>query len=786
VRGAEQLVWASAVLCALVAIGCGGPSDEGLVVSAQTDFVPVAEFDFVRIRVDGAEAVDRDVSVGDVFTRPRPLHTFEGLGTGRRLIEVSLVRGDRTLVTRRVQVDFRGSQLVNVILARSCLDVECGASESCAGGECVPPSCVDGTEPSCPRPQCTAVEGCSSATSCVQPTCVAGICLEAGDDDACGTNELCVPGIGCISRPRDDDAGASSMDAGGVDAASTTSEDAGTSMDAPTGCSSAAECDDGLSCTTDTCSVDRICVHTPDDARCADSACAPSDPMADPGTGCLPACTAATCVAGPCESATCVAGRCERGSLCAGGEMCCSGVCALDCATVSCAGRSAGTECRASSGPCDPAEVCDGTSPTCPDDVLHGDTHVCRPASGACDVAEVCSTGTASCPADGFAATGTACPSGSCDGLGGCSSACVPGAACSTGNPCERGMMQCAPMRCVAAGAAPAATVCRPAMGACDVEETCGGATTCPPDRFSPSTRECRAQRGVCDRAEMCTGSSADCPGDVREPSGTTCRSAIAGGCDVAEACTGSSDDCPANAFRPSSTVCRAASGACDVEDRCTGSSAVCPADDVQPSGTTCRASAGVCDAVEACDGSSTTCPANGYLTSGVCRAAGSGGCDVAESCNGSGPSCPADGFAAMGTSCRASTGVCDPAETCTGSSGTCPANAFSPASTVCRACDLAESCTGSSATCPADAFRPDTYVCRGAFLDPCNPPELCPGDGAVCPPDDLSPAGTSCDDIRCGGTCNGGGVCTGGFDCLPPTPFCACGVMCSSIAVAC
>jgi hypothetical protein len=104
----------------------------------------------------------------------------------------------------------------------------------------------------------------------------------------------------------------------------------------------------------------------------------------------------------------------------------------------------------------------------------------------------------------------------------------------------------------------------------------------------------------------------------------------------------------------------------------------------------------------------------------------------------------------------------------------------------VAGACDLAESCTGSSATCPADAFRPDTYVCRGAFLDPCNPPELCPGDGAVCPPDDLSPAGTSCDDIRCGGTCNGGGVCTGGFDCLPPTPFCACGVMCSSIAVAC
>ena len=367
-RGTGARLAARAFACVVLGLGlalataCGGPREEGLVVSAQTDFVPVAEFDYVHVTVDGADAIDRDVSVGDPFTRPRWLHTYEGVAVGRRLVEVSLMRGDRALVTRRAQIDFRGSHIVNLILSRSCLDVECGATESCAGGECVPPSCVS-------------------------PTCVAGICLEAGDDDACGTNELCVPSIGCISRPRDDDGGTSPMDAGGLDGSA--------DLDAPMGCSVASDCSDGVACTTDTCSADRICVHAPDDATCPDSACAPTDPMADDVTGCLPACTAASCVAGPCESAICVAGRCERASLCAGGEMCCGGVCALDCGSVSCAGRSAGTECRASSGPCDPAEVCDGSSPTCPDDVLHGDSHVCRPSMGACDVAESCTTGQA-------------------------------------------------------------------------------------------------------------------------------------------------------------------------------------------------------------------------------------------------------------------------------------------------------------------------------------------------------------------------------------------------------
>ncbi len=692
---------AGTLAASLGGIGCGSPAPEGLVVSAQTDFVAVAEFDYVRVSVDTTDTVDHDVSVGDDFARPRPLYAFHGLMEGRRLVTVSLMRGEAPLVSRRVQVDFRGSELVNVVLARSCADIECGSSESCAGGVCVPPSCVDGTEPSCPRPQCTVDETCTSTTSCVAPRCVAGVCLETGDDDVCAANELCVPSIGCISRPPDDDGGiprhdAGTMDGGAMDGGSVEADDAASgeldatmmSLDAPTAMA------DAPMITTD-------------------------------APGCA---VAEDCTAGPCESVACVAGRCEAASLCAGGEMCCSGVCAIDCASVSCAGRAAGTECRASTGDCDPAEQCDGSSPMCPDDVLRPSSFVCRAATGTCDVAERCTTGTAECAPDGFAPTGTTCTGGSCDGLGACSTACVPGAACSTGNPCERGTMECSPSaRCVSAGAVPASTICRAAVGVCDVEETCGGSTTCPADGFASTSRECRAQRGVCDRAEMCTGTAASCPSDAREPSSTTCRAVATGGCDVAETCSGSSDDCPANAFRSASTVCRSALG---------------------------------------------------------------GGCDVAESCTGASATCPADALAGASTVCRVSAGACDPAEQCTGASSACPPDVLSSMGTTCRpsagVCDLAEVCSGSVVTCPGDGFR-SAVICRGAFGDPCNEPELCPGDAPACPADEVSPAGTNCDQVRCGGTCNGAGACGGGFDCPPKAPFCAIGCStCHAVAMVC
>ena len=159
-----------------------------------------------------------------------------------------------------------------------------------------------------------------------------------------------------------------------------------------------------------------------------------------------------------------------------------------------------------------------------------------------------------------------------------------------------------------------AATECRASAGACDIAETCTGASAdCPADAYQPGSTECRAAAGVCDIAEACTGASADCPADAYQPGSTECR-ASAGICDVAETCTGAGADCPADAFEPVTTECRAAAGVCDAPDYCDGASAACPADAKLT--TECRPSAHACDAAEMCDGVSDDCgldmPANG------------------------------------------------------------------------------------------------------------------------------------------------------------------------------
>jgi Putative metal-binding motif len=139
-------------------------------------------------------------------------------------------------------------------------------------------------------------------------------------------------------------------------------------------------------------------------------------------------------------------------------------------------------------------------------------------------------------------------------------------------------------------------TVCRPAMGVCDLAETCDGAV-CPPDAFSPASVVCRPAIGACDRPESCTGASNACPADVRAPAGTACRPA-AGACDVAETCDGTVVDCPLDVLAPAGRVCRpsATIAACDPAEACTGRDATCPTDVVSRTPTAERCGNGVDD----------------------------------------------------------------------------------------------------------------------------------------------------------------------------------------------
>ena len=211
-------------------------------------------------------------------------------------------------------------------------------------------------------------------------------------------------------------------------------------------------------------------------------------------------------------------------------------------------------------------------------------------------------------------------------------------------------------------------------------------------------------ENGACKVSECDAGEC--CDGGFFKAAGEVCRAA-SGACDVAETCDGASAECPEDGFASSSVECRALAGDCDVAEMCTGSSAVCPADEFVSASTECRASAGECDVSETCTGLSSECPEDGFASASTeCRAS-AGECDVTEMCSGTSAICPADEFASASTECRASAGECDVAEMCSGSSAACPIDEFASANTECRAsagdCDVAEMCSGSSATCPVD-----------------------------------------------------------------------------------
>ncbi|MBX3023936.1 hypothetical protein KF840_03405 [bacterium] len=262
----------------------------------------------------------------------------------------------------------------------------------------------------------------------------------------------------------------------------------------------------------------------------------------------------------------------------------------------------------------------------------------------------------------------------------------------------------------------------------CDDGNTLNGDCCSASCQYESSAVVCRAAVGACDVAETCTGSSATCPADGK--SSAVCRGA-AGVCDVAESCDGVSDTCPGDGFA-SSGVCRPVADVCDLAESCDGSGPNCPADQFA-SGGECRAAAGVCDVAESCDGASAACPADAFQPATVeCRAASPGeACDLAEFCSGSDAACPADGFVAMGTPCRAAIDQCDVAESCTGSSAACPGDLKQVDGT---GCDDDDTCTQTDTCQGGSCVGADPLDCDdgdGCTADSCDPLAGCVNDEA-------------------------------------------------------
>jgi hypothetical protein len=106
-----------------------------------------------------------------------------------------------------------------------------------------------------------------------------------------------------------------------------------------------------------------------------------------------------------CQSGYCVDGVCCNGA-CGGGVVDCQ-VCKQTMGATAdgvCSPMPVNTLCRVAVGTCDVAEVCNGSSMTCPTDAVQSSSYSCRASAGDCDLAEYCDGSTKFCPSNAFRA----------------------------------------------------------------------------------------------------------------------------------------------------------------------------------------------------------------------------------------------------------------------------------------------------------------------------------------------------------------------------------------------
>ncbi|MBN8613603.1 MAG: hypothetical protein J0L92_23610 [Deltaproteobacteria bacterium] len=200
----------------------------------------------------------------------------------------------------------------------------------------------------------------------------------------------------------------------------------------------------------------------------------------------------------PCDVGTdCVSGFCTDGvccnTACAGGPTDCQACTHADTggAEGTCLPRPSTVVCSASTGPCDPAGFCSGTSNVCADPGLSPAGTECR-AGSRCDPAESCTGTSGACPADVRSPNGTSCADGDlCNG----DELCMAGACTGlTPRVCDDGDV-CTAESC------DALTGCAsmPIAGCCHTDADCDDLNACTIDR-------CSAPGGACSHVDSCAG----------------------------------------------------------------------------------------------------------------------------------------------------------------------------------------------------------------------------------------------------------------------------------------
>jgi len=381
---------------------------------------------------------------------------------------------------------------------------------------------------------------------------------------------------------------------------------------------------------------------------------------------------------------------------------------------------------------------------------------VCRASTGECDPAEVCQADIG-CPADVKEAAGTSCGD--------------------DGNPCTADQCNGTSALCQHP-AGNAGAVCRPSTGECDPPETCTGSSTTCPAQNPPTGYACTddgnpCTNDVCDANSTCTHPNNSAP----------CNDGLF--CNGADTCSGGScgmhtgNPCPSGAECNNSPTCSelthcavAAGTACSsdgnvcTDDRCDGSGAcvhpdnTAPCNDGQPCNGADTCSGGTCS-VHAGDPCANGAECNNTCNpDGTCHAAAGTPCGddgnvcTNDQCNGNG-SCEHPN-----NSVPCNDGLfCNGSDTCGG--GSCSVHGGDPCAggtecnNVCN--EAARNCLVSAGT----ACTPDSNVCTD---------DVCNGTGACTHPNNT----VSCEDgLFCtvGEQCSGG-ACSGGKprDCSNPS----------------
>ncbi|NLN62351.1 MAG: hypothetical protein GX146_05675, partial [Myxococcales bacterium] len=278
-------------------------------------------------------------------------------------------------------------------------------------------------------------------------------------------------------------------------------------------------------------------------------------------------------------------------------------------------------------------------------------------------------------------------------------------------------------------------------------------------ENYAGSDTVCRDAVGGCDIAEYCTGDSLACPDDDFND-GAFCdvddAPCVTGGkCTAADTC--------APVFEEDDTVCGAAADECFAESTC--QEGICTPQFADP-GDSCGNydENNPCDAQDTCDGAG-ACVENFVAANTDCGDPLEGECDLSV-CDGAGACQP--GYPGEETTCGdAPSGDCDAQNTCDGA-GKC-ADRYQPATEQCRVaageCDEAAFCTSASAVCPDNALKASTVECRPVAHSECDVAEFCTGDSAFCPTDVFNSGDTCTIETS---ACVTGGICNTADACAP------------------